>query len=99
TGCDRDWSSDVCSSDLNDLVVLDDSGAERERFSFPRQRHDRHLCLADFFRPAGSGEPDVAGFQLVTVGTKLSQATGELFAKDASSEERRVGKRWGGRLR
>ena len=70
-------------SEGNDLVVLDDGGAERERFSFPRQRHDRHLCLADFFRPAGSGEPDVVGFQLVTVGTKLSQATGELFAKDA----------------
>jgi 5-methyltetrahydrofolate--homocysteine methyltransferase len=64
-------------------VVLDDSGAERERFTFPRQRHDRHLCLADFFRPAASGEPDVVGFQLVTVGTKLSEATAELFAKDA----------------
>jgi len=70
-------------SEGNDLVVLDDSGAERERFAFPRQRHDRHLCLADFFRPAGSGEPDVVGFQLVTVGTKISRATAELFAKDA----------------
>ena len=70
-------------SEGNDLVVLDDSGTERERFTFPRQRHDRHLCLADFFRPAASGEPDVVGFQLVTVGTKLSAATAELFAKDA----------------
>jgi 5-methyltetrahydrofolate--homocysteine methyltransferase len=70
-------------SEGNDLVVLDESGAERERFTFPRQRHDRHLCLADFFRPAASGETDVVGFQLVTVGTRLSQATGELFAKDA----------------
>jgi len=70
-------------SEGDDLVVLDDSGAERERFRFPRQRHDRHLCLADFFRPAASGETDVVGFQLVTVGTKISRATGELFAKDA----------------
>jgi len=70
-------------SEGDDLVVLDDSGAERERFRFPRQRHDRHLCLADFFRPAASGETDVVGFQLVTVGTKISQATSELFAKDA----------------
>jgi 5-methyltetrahydrofolate--homocysteine methyltransferase len=70
-------------SEGDDLVVLDDSGAERERFVFPRQRHDRHLCLADFFRPAASGETDVVGFQLVTVGTKISRATGELFAKDA----------------
>ena len=61
------------ASEGDDLVVLDDSGAERERFTFPRQRHDRHLCLADFFRPAASGEPDVVGFQLVTVGTKLSR--------------------------
>jgi 5-methyltetrahydrofolate--homocysteine methyltransferase len=70
-------------SEGDDLVVLDDSGAERERFGFPRQRHDRHLCLADFFRPAASGQTDVVGFQLVTVGTKISRATGELFAKDA----------------
>ncbi len=70
-------------SEGDDLVVLDESGAERERFAFPRQRHDRHLCLADFFRPAASGETDVVGFQLVTVGTKISRATGELFAKDA----------------
>jgi 5-methyltetrahydrofolate--homocysteine methyltransferase len=70
-------------SEGDDLVVLDGDGRERERFHFPRQRHDRHLCLADFFRPAGSGEPDVAGFQLVTIGSKISKATAELFAKDA----------------
>jgi 5-methyltetrahydrofolate--homocysteine methyltransferase len=28
-------------------------GREVGRFTFPRQRRDRHLCLADFFRPAG----------------------------------------------
>jgi 5-methyltetrahydrofolate--homocysteine methyltransferase len=70
-------------SEGDDLVVLGDDGRERERFTFPRQRRDRHLCLADYFRPAGSGEPDVVGFQLVTVGTSISRATAELFAKDA----------------
>jgi 5-methyltetrahydrofolate--homocysteine methyltransferase len=70
-------------SEGNDLVVLGDDGQERERFTFPRQRRDRHLCLADYFRPAGSGERDVVGFQLVTVGTRISRATAELFAKDA----------------
>jgi 5-methyltetrahydrofolate--homocysteine methyltransferase len=70
-------------SEGNDLVVLGGDGQERERFTFPRQRRDRHLCLADYFRPAGSGEPDVVGFQLVTVGTRISRATAELFAKDA----------------
>jgi 5-methyltetrahydrofolate--homocysteine methyltransferase len=70
-------------SEGNDLVVLDGAGQQRERFTFPRQRHDRHLCLADFFRPAASGQTDVVAFQLVTVGSKISQATAELFAKDA----------------
>jgi 5-methyltetrahydrofolate--homocysteine methyltransferase len=36
------------------LVVLDEArpdAAERYRLEFPRQRRDRHLCLADFWRP------------------------------------------------
>jgi len=73
-------------SEGDDLVVLDSGGAERERFTFPRQRHDRHLCLADFFRPRESGEIDVVGFQLATVGSKISEATAELFAKNAYRE-------------
>jgi 5-methyltetrahydrofolate--homocysteine methyltransferase len=67
----------------DDLLVWDENGAEQARFSFPRQRHDRHLCLADFFRPADSGEADLVAFQLVTVGPRLSEATAELFAKNA----------------
>jgi 5-methyltetrahydrofolate--homocysteine methyltransferase len=70
-------------SEGDDLVVLDENGNQRERFSFPRQRHDRHLCLADFFRPRESGETDLVAFQLVTVGAKISEATAELFAKNA----------------
>jgi 5-methyltetrahydrofolate--homocysteine methyltransferase len=70
-------------SEGDDLVVLNDDGSARERLTFPRQRHDRHLCLADFFRPRESGETDVIGFQLVTVGPKISEATAELFAKNA----------------
>ncbi len=71
------------SSSGDDLIVADEDGRERERFSFPRQRHDRHLCLADFFRSEASGETDVVGFQVVTVGPRLSEATAELFAKNA----------------
>ncbi|HEX9528265.1 MAG TPA: vitamin B12 dependent-methionine synthase activation domain-containing protein, partial [Streptosporangiaceae bacterium] len=72
-----------CVSEGDDLVVLDEAGAERERFRFPRQRRDRRLCLADFFRPRESGETDVVAFQLVTVGAQISEATAELFAKNA----------------
>jgi 5-methyltetrahydrofolate--homocysteine methyltransferase len=72
-----------CVSEGDDVVVLHDDGSERTRFTFPRQRRDRHLCLADFFRPRESGETDVIGFQLVTVGSKVSGTTQELFEKNA----------------
>jgi hypothetical protein len=70
-------------SEGDDLVIFREDGAERERLKFPRQRHDRHLCLADFFRSRESGQTDVVGFQLVTVGSRISEATAELFAKNA----------------
>jgi 5-methyltetrahydrofolate--homocysteine methyltransferase len=72
-----------CVSEGDDLVVLHDDGSERTRFTFPRQRRDRHLCLADFFRPRESGETDVVAFQLVTVGSRIGGRTQELFAKNA----------------
>jgi 5-methyltetrahydrofolate--homocysteine methyltransferase len=73
-----------CYSEGNDLVVLDENGhAERARFTFPRQRRDRRLCIADFFRPKESGELDVIGFQLVTVGSAVSEYTQKLFASNA----------------
>ncbi len=73
-------------SEGDDLVVLEapsTDAPERYRFTFPRQRHDRHLCLADFFRPRDSGEVDVLGLQLVTVGSRIAEVTSELFAADA----------------
>jgi len=72
-----------CVSEGNDLVVLGEDRVELERFSFPRQRRDRHLCLADFFRPRESGEFDVVAFQLATAGRRISVATAELFEKNS----------------
>ncbi|MGK5499036.1 methionine synthase [Streptomyces sp. URMC 125] len=72
-----------CHSQGDDLVILDEAGSERCRFTFPRQRRGRRLCLADFFRPEESGERDVVGFQVVTVGSRIGEATAELFAADA----------------
>jgi 5-methyltetrahydrofolate--homocysteine methyltransferase len=69
-----------------------------ERFSFPRQRRDRRLCLADFFKPQArdssgprdssgqSDQTDVVAFQLATMGVRVSLAAGELFAKNAYRE-------------
>ncbi|MFC4537125.1 methionine synthase, partial [Sphaerisporangium dianthi] len=73
-----------CVSDGDDLIILDEAtGLERTRFSFPRQRRDRHLCLSDFFRSKQSGQVDVVAFQVATMGSRISEATGELFAKNA----------------
>ncbi|HEX5996594.1 MAG TPA: methionine synthase, partial [Jiangellales bacterium] len=72
-------------SEGRDLVVLDpdDHGHELARFAFPRQRRDRRLCLADFFRPRESGEVDVVAFHLVTMGSKVAEVTAKLFAENA----------------
>ncbi|MFD7304412.1 methionine synthase [Streptomyces pharetrae] len=72
-----------CVSKDDDLIILDDAGNERTRFTFPRQRRGRRLCLADFFRPEESGERDVVGLQVVTVGSRIGEETAKLFASDA----------------
>ncbi|MFJ6379052.1 methionine synthase [Kitasatospora sp. NPDC092039] len=64
----------------DDLIVFHEDGTERTRFTFPRQRRGRRLCLADFFRPEESGVRDVVGLQVVTMGNRISEAANELFA-------------------
>src|SRR5699024_136274 len=83
-------------SEGDDLVVLHhdgpdggsggQAGTERLRFTFPRQRRDKHLCLSDYIRPRESGETDVLGVQLVTVGSRVSGRTAELFAENRYRE-------------
>jgi 5-methyltetrahydrofolate--homocysteine methyltransferase len=74
-----------CYSEGNDLVVVRDAVERRERvrFSFPRQRRDRHLCLSDFFRPKESGDLDVVAFTIVTMGHAASKSTAALFEADS----------------
>lgn len=72
-----------CVSKDDDLIILDDQGNERTRFTFPRQRRGRRLCLADFFRPEESGETDVVGFQIVTVGNRIGEETAKLFESNS----------------
>lgn len=57
-------------------------GAERLRFAFPRQRRDRHLCLADYVKTREAGRVDVMPVQLVTAGARIDQVTAKLFAED-----------------
>ncbi|WP_326724215.1 methionine synthase [Streptomyces sp. NBC_00243] len=72
-----------CVSKDDDLIILDDAGNERTRFTFPRQRRGRRLCLADFFRPEESGETDVVGLQVVTMGSRIGEETAKLFEANA----------------
>jgi 5-methyltetrahydrofolate--homocysteine methyltransferase len=72
-----------CVSKGDDLIILDETGNERTRFTFPRQDRGRRLCLADFFRPEESGEKDVVALQIVTVGSKVGEETAHLFEANA----------------
>ncbi|MHA6625279.1 methionine synthase [Pseudonocardia sichuanensis] len=72
------------------LVVLTEprpDAPERFRFTFPRQRRDRHLCLADFWRPreraVAEGVVDVLPLHLVTMGQPIAEFANALFAQDA----------------
>jgi len=79
-----------CVSEGNDLIILHhegpQAGQERVRFSFPRQSRDRRLCISDYFASKESGRTDVVAFQIVTMGSEVSKATGKLFAANAYRE-------------
>ncbi|MFI6094171.1 methionine synthase [Lentzea sp. NPDC051213] len=78
-----------CVSDGDDLVILEEpvaGSAERFRFTFPRQKRDRRLCLSDFWRSRESGEVDVIAFHLVTMGQPIADYANELFGKNAYRE-------------
>ena len=80
-----------CYAEGNDLVVVwhegPQVGQERMRFSFPRQRRDRRLCIADFYKPhpgtTNLEDFDVVAFHVVTMGQAASEATGRLFESDS----------------
>jgi 5-methyltetrahydrofolate--homocysteine methyltransferase len=75
-----------CHSEGNDIVILDPQTLEEcSRFSFPRQRRDRRLCLADYVRPRGD-TPDVVAFHIVTMGSRISQAAADLFERNEYRE-------------
>jgi 5-methyltetrahydrofolate--homocysteine methyltransferase len=81
-----------CNSDGNSLVVWDPEDfdpahpRELERLVFPRQpRHDR-ICLADFYRPIGSGV-DVVAFQAVTAGDEVTELMASLEVDGEYAEQ------------
>jgi 5-methyltetrahydrofolate--homocysteine methyltransferase len=62
-----------CHAEGDDLVILDPVHRKERlaRLHFPRQPDERHLCLADYFRPEHGG--DVAALQVVTVGPEATR--------------------------
>jgi 5-methyltetrahydrofolate--homocysteine methyltransferase len=79
-----------CNSDGNELIIWDpEAPGERElqRLVFPRQpKHDR-ICLADFYRPVGSGEVDVVALQAVTAGDEVTELMARLEADGEFAEQ------------
>jgi 5-methyltetrahydrofolate--homocysteine methyltransferase len=74
--------------DGNDTVVYDlpegwkqgdPIPQEALRFTFPRQREGRRLCISDFFLPKSSSRMDVIAMSCVTIGDKASHETQKLF--------------------
>lgn len=64
----------------NDLHIYDETGTQtRATFKFPRQSDNRRLCLADFFASVESGRMDVCAFQIVTIGSEISEFERKLF--------------------
>ncbi len=70
-----------CQADGNDVVVFDPEKRSQEllRISFPRQREGRRLAISDFFEPVDGGRMDVIGFSVVTIGSRASEVTKQLF--------------------
>ncbi|MBB1484691.1 methionine synthase [Tessaracoccus sp. MC1865] len=78
-------------SEGESLVVgsPEDPQKELTRFTFPRQRRDRRLCLADYFRDADEAAergPDVLAMQLVTMGAEVAKGTAKLFEANSYRE-------------
>jgi 5-methyltetrahydrofolate--homocysteine methyltransferase len=74
----------AANAEGNDLVIWKDESRNSEwmRFTFPRQRKEPWLCIADFFRPSDSGEDDFASFMLCTIGPRASEEAARLKSEN-----------------
>jgi cobalamin-dependent methionine synthase I len=76
----KGMADDALASEWPAVELSDDALEEWMRYEFPRQPHERHLCIADFFKPVTSGTFDVVGFQIVTMGERATEYANELFS-------------------
>ena len=70
----------AANAEGNDLIIWKDEARNSEwmRFTFPRQRKEPWLCIADFFRSTDSGDEDFATFMLCTIGHRASEQAARL---------------------
>jgi 5-methyltetrahydrofolate--homocysteine methyltransferase len=62
-------------------LAVDFSDNRQAVFEFPRSSKEKHLCLADYF-----GQDDVAAFQAVTVGTKVTEVIDRWNKQDSYAD-------------
>ncbi|MCX7984376.1 MAG: methionine synthase [Bacteroidetes bacterium] len=88
-----------CQSDGDELIIYEAPESntplgelrasilpEIVRFTFPRQRTGKHLCISDFFASVDSGVYDVVAFHLVTMGNRATEYAHELYRLDHYKE-------------
>lgn len=59
----------------NDILIYDPKDPTRvlKTYTFPRQRVEPYLCLADFLKSVDSGQMDYVGFLVVTAGQGIRE--------------------------
>ncbi len=84
----------ACSRGANEVVVyhpecVTQPADKREVvgvFEFPRQKNGRRLCISDFLSHESSGQVDVLGVQVVTMGDAATQFAQAAYADDKFSQ-------------
>jgi 5-methyltetrahydrofolate--homocysteine methyltransferase len=67
----------------NDLILFAENGTtEVARFTLPRQGAGEGACVADFVRDVSTGERDVVGLQVVTMGQRASDVAHQWFTEN-----------------
>ena len=81
-----------CQAEGDSLLIYDpasfDAGQRQviEKFDFPRQAHDDHIALSDYFASVSSPQTDVVAFQVVTVGKAATERFDRLQGEGNYSE-------------
>ncbi|MBI5962665.1 MAG: methionine synthase [Chloroflexi bacterium] len=86
-----------CQADGDSLIIYDPASLDlirssasnplpMIRFEFPRQPHDDHLALSDYYASAESGQMDVVALQVVTVGLEATEKFEKMQAANDYTE-------------